>query len=103
MPLLELPGASIWVPFGVAIAMLVIAVYMLTGVAEVGGAALAKVLNWLRVLGSVVGAAALTGIWGVVSPAPSLILMGPASALVALTPMLAGRAGHVRLMVKRRK
>ena len=103
IPLLELPGAWAWGMFGVAIVMLLISLYMLTVEPAVGGAALAKVVSWLTVAGSLVGAAAVLGIWGIVGPAPSLILLAPVAGLLALTPILAGRAGQVRLLVKRRK
>ena len=103
IPLLGLPSASVWGLFGISIAALVMAMSMLTVEAEVGGRVLAKVLSSLRGLGSLVGVWALSGIWGFLLPEPSLIILAPVVVLVALTPMLAGRAGYVRLLVKRRE
>lgn len=103
MPLLDLPNASAWALFGSAIGLALASAYLSIVEAVVGGALLTAFLRWVVGLGSLVGVWALSGIWGFVSPEPSLIILAPVVVLVAFTPLLAGRAGYVRLMVKRRQ
>ena len=98
-----LPAASMkWGTVGASIAMIMASWYMLSVPGAVGGQSLIRVLSWLRAAGIVIGVWVVMVAWGVVSPALSWPMMASALAAVALTPVLAAKAGAVRLVVKRR-
>ena len=103
VPLATLPELIIgWGTGAVAVALLLSSLYMLSVPGEFGGQALVRVLSGLRVVGSLLGVWVVVGAWGVVSPGLSWPMMALALVLVGLTPVLAAKAGVVRLLVRRR-
>ena len=75
---------------------------MLAVPGEFGGQPLVRVLSGLGAVGSLLGVWAILGAWGVVSPELSWPMMAGVLMVVGLTPVLAAKAGVVRLLVRRR-
>ncbi len=91
-----------WGTVAVAVALLLSALYMLSVTPKFGGQPLVRVLSGLRVVGNLMGLWVVVGAWGVVSPELSWPMMAPLLVAVGLTPVLAVKAGMVRLLVRRR-
>ena len=91
-----------WGTVAMAVALLSLSLWMLAVPGEFGGQPLVRVLSGLRVVASLLGVWAVVGAWGVVSPELSWPLAALVLLLVVLTPVLAARAGMVRLLVRRR-
>ena len=103
VPLVTLPGLIMgWGAVAVAVALLLSSLYMLTVPGEFGGQPLIRVLSGLRVVTSLLGGWVVAGAWEVVSPELSWPMMAPVLVVVGLTPVLATKAGMVRLLVRRR-
>ncbi len=104
VPLLTLPELIMgWGTVAVAVSLLLSSLWMLGVPGEFGGQPLVRVLSGLRVAGSLLGVLVVLGAWGVVSPGPSWPMMAPVLVAVGLTPVLAAKAGMVRLLVRRRQ
>ena len=103
VPLVTLPELMMgWGTVAMAVALLLSSLYMLAVPGEFGGQPLVRVLSGLGAIGSLLGLWAVVGAWEVVSPGLSWPMMAPALLIVALTPVLAAKAGMVRLLVRRR-
>ena len=103
VPLVTLPELIMgWGTVAVAVALLLSSLWMLAVAREFGGQPLVRVLSGLMVVGSLLGLGVVVGAWGVVSPELSWPMMAPVLVVVGLTPVLAAKAGMVRLVVRRR-
>ena len=103
VPLVTLPELVMgWGTVAVAVALLLSSLYMLSVPGEFGAQPLVRVLSGLRVVGSLLGLWVVAGAWGVVSPELSWPMMAPVLVVIGLTPVLAAKAGVVRLLVRRR-
>ena len=102
-PLVTIPELIMgWGTVATAVALLLSSLWMLAVPGEFGGQPLVRVLLGLRVAGGLLGIWVVVGAWGVVSPGLSWPMMAPVVVVVGLTPILAARAGMVRLLVRRR-
>ena len=103
VPLVTLPELVVgWGTVAVAVALLLSSLWMLAVPGELGGQPLVRVLSGLRVVASLLGMWLVLGAWGVVSPELSWPMTAPVLVLVGLTPVLAAKAGMVKLLVRRR-
>ena len=103
VPLVTLPELVMgWGTVATAVAMLLSSMWMLAVPGEFGGQPLVRVLSGLRVVASLLGVWVVLGAWGAVSPELSWPMMAPVLVVVGLTPVLAAKAGVVRLLVRRR-
>ena len=103
VPLVPLPELITgWGTVAMAVALLLSSLWMLAVAGEFGGQPLVRVLSGLTVAGSLLGLWVVMGAWGVVGPELSRLMMAPVLVVVGLTPVLAARAGMVRLLVRRR-
>ena len=103
VPLVTLPELITgWGTVAAAVSLLVLSSYMLTVPGEFGGQPLVRVLSGLRVVMSLLGVWVVAGAWAVVSAELSWPLTALALLPVGLTPVLAAKAGRVRLLVRRR-
>ncbi len=103
VPLVTLPELTMgWGTVVVAVALLSLSLWMLAVPGEFGGQPLFRVLLGLRVVASLLSAWVVVGAWGVVTPELSWPMMAPVLVVVGLTPVLAAKAGMVRLLVRRR-
>ena len=103
VPLVTLPELVMgWGTVAVAVALLLSTLWMLAVPGEFGGQPLVRILSGLRAIGSLLGVWVGLVIWGVVSPEMSWPMMPPVLVVVGLTPVLAAKAGMVRLLVRRR-
>ena len=103
VPLVTLPELVMgWGTVAVAVSLSLLSLWMLAVPGEFGGQPLVRILFGLRVAGSLLGVWVVVGAWGVVSPGLSWPMMAPVVVVVGLTPVLATKAGVVRLLVRRR-
>ena len=102
VPLATLPELVMgWGTVAAAISLL-LSLYMLTVPGEFGGQPLVRVLSGLQVVGGLLGMWVVVSAWGVVSPELSWPMKALVLVAVGLTPVLAAKAGMVRLLVRRR-
>ena len=102
-PLATFPTAIMsWGPLAGAVGLIMASWYMLLVPGEIGGQPLARVLSGLRIAGCLLGLWVVVGAWGVVDSELSWAMMAPVLVLIVLTPVLAAKAGMVRLLVRRR-
>ena len=91
-----------WGTVAAAVSLLLSSMYMLAVPGEFGGQPLVRVLSGLRIVASLLGLWLVLGAWEVVSPVLSWPMIAPVLLVVGLTPVLAAKAGVVRLLVRRR-
>ena len=92
-----------WTVWGMVILLGVLSAYFLTVPGEIGGRKLARNLSVLTLLSSLVGVWTVAGMWALVAPTLPWTVNVPVAGLVILSPVLAAKAGKVRLLVRRRK
>ena len=103
VPLVTLPELVMgWGTVAVAVALLLLSLWTLAVPREFGGQPLVRILSGLGVVASLLGVWVVFRTWGVVSPEVSWPMAAPALVVVGLTPVLAAKAGMVRLLVRRR-
>ena len=103
VPLVTLPELVMgWGTVAAAVGLILASLWMLAVPGEFGGQPLVRVLSGLGVVASLLGVWVVVGAWEVVSPELSWPMMAPVLVAVGLTPVLAAKAGMVRLLVRRR-
>ena len=102
-PVLTAPAdITRWAVLGCTTGMIVISAVVLFSPAEYGGKTLATLSRLLVLVGNLAVLWGAAVAWELVSPWLSWPFQVPLWGLVALTPILAAKAGSVKLLVKRR-
>ena len=97
-----------WGTFGVGIGVLVVGVVVMIVALkylhdDLGDRGLARTLSFISLIGSLAGLWIVMGLWGLFTPSVSWVFQIPAWIVLALTPVLVGYSGSLRLLVRRRK
>ena len=97
-----------WGTFGVGIGALTVGfVVMLMALRfisdDLGNRGLARTLWFISIIGSFAGLWIVMGLWGLATPSVSWVFQMPVWITMALTTVLFGLSGSMRLLVRRRK
>ena len=97
-----------WGTFGVGMSVLAVgSVVMLMALRflndDLGDRGLARTLWFLSIIASLAGLWIVIGLWGHVASSVGWVFQIPAWLTLALTPVLVGYSGSLRLLVRRRK
>ena len=109
IPLLELTQQMVdWGTFGVGVGVLMVELVVMSMAVrfvhdDLGDKGLARTLLFLSIIGAFTGLWLVMGLWGFATPSVSWLFQIPTWIAMALTPVLVGLSGSLRLLVRRRK
>jgi len=97
-----------WGTFGMGIGVLAVGLVVVLMALrflhdDLGDRGLARTLWVISLIGSLTGLWIVMGLWGIVAPSVGWVFQIPTWIVLALTPVLVGFSGSLRLLVRRRK
>ena len=107
--LLELTQQMVdWGTFGVGVGVLLVELVVMSMAVrfvhdDLGDRGLARTLSFLSIIGSLACLWIVMELWGIVAPSVGWVFQIPAWIVLALTPVLVGFSGSLRLLVRRRR